>query len=83
MSPEETSEMGGRMTLMQIILPYLKIQLVPLSAFLIQNIKSFIVIANEQANQKSSLFWCPELKRADSFVSTDFAFTVKRNSLFA
>lgn len=63
---------------------YLKIQLVPLSTFLaMQNIKSPITKANEQVNQKSSLFWCSELKRADSLVSTDFAFTVKRNSLFA
>lgn len=35
MSPEETREAGGRMTLIQIILPYLKIWLVPLSVFLV------------------------------------------------
>lgn len=62
---------------------YLQIQLVPLSTFLaIQNIKSPVTKANEQVNQKSLLFWCLELKRADSLVSTDFAFMVKRNSLF-
>lgn len=51
---------------------YLQIQLVPLSTFLaMQNIKSPVTKANEQVNQKSLLFWCLELKRADSLVSTD------------
>lgn len=82
MNLEDTRETRRSMTFIQIILPYLKIWLVPLSMFLMQNIKTSTIKVNEQVNQKSSLFWCPELKRADSFVSTDFAFSVRRNSLF-
>lgn len=45
------------MILIQIILQYLKIGLIPLSTFLVmQNIKSPIIKANEQVKQKSSLF---------------------------
>lgn len=82
MNLEDTRETRRSMTFIQIILPYLKIWLVPLSMFLMQNIKTSTIKVNEQVNQKSSLFWCPELKRADSFVSTDFTFSVRRNSLF-